>query len=305
MYPGITLAPAFSRQTTHLLCPSGTGAKFARAREWGVPVVNMGWLTAMAREGAVPAVHAFLVDVASDPAGADAQGRKNKEKGKEKETSEEMMQDITNSYDGQDSQPKQKPEGSFFLPPPPPARPSFGEAGPTLRLGPVDGPPARRSTDPGSRAPPASPSPPKRPTLSRSTTPLELIAQAVPVPTQSSSGGPSSSSSSAVRRAATFGAVGHAREGVAVGLARAHTSSSPARVPSSVSPSPLRRSRGPSVSPVHVPDHRTKALQESIVSLLGKRAATPEGDIAPGGAGKRGRPHRSKVCFLPSWPAPL
>ncbi|KAJ7226653.1 hypothetical protein B0H12DRAFT_241708 [Mycena haematopus] len=70
-------------------------------------------------------------------------------------------------------------------------------------------------------------------------------------------------------------------------------SSSPARVPSSVSPSPLRR--GVSVSPPKIPDHRTKALQDSIVSLLGKRPATPEdADALPvGRVGKRGRAQRS------------
>jgi DNA replication regulator DPB11 len=61
---GITLASAFSRRTTHLLCPSGTGAKYAHALQWGVPVVDMKWLAAMARTGIVPAVHAFLVSPA-------------------------------------------------------------------------------------------------------------------------------------------------------------------------------------------------------------------------------------------------
>ncbi|KAJ7802410.1 hypothetical protein B0H14DRAFT_2892247 [Mycena olivaceomarginata] len=61
---GITLASAFSRRTTHLLCPSGTGAKYAHALQWGVPVVDMKWLAAMARTGTVPAVHAFLVSPA-------------------------------------------------------------------------------------------------------------------------------------------------------------------------------------------------------------------------------------------------
>ncbi|KAF7336075.1 hypothetical protein MSAN_02321500 [Mycena sanguinolenta] len=61
---GITLAPAFSRHATHLLCPSGTGAKYARALQWGVPVVDMRWLAAMARTGVVPEVHAFLVSPA-------------------------------------------------------------------------------------------------------------------------------------------------------------------------------------------------------------------------------------------------
>lgn len=52
---GITLAPNFSRRSTHLLCPSGTGAKYDKALEWSVPVVTMEWLEDMARRGAVGA----------------------------------------------------------------------------------------------------------------------------------------------------------------------------------------------------------------------------------------------------------
>ncbi|KAJ7446893.1 hypothetical protein B0H11DRAFT_2083694 [Mycena galericulata] len=282
---GITLAPAFSRHTTHLLCPSGAGEKYTRARQWGVPIVHMGWLAAMAREGAVPAVHAFLVDEGPAGEGA-AQVRKDKGKGKEK--AEETMQDITNSYDSQDSQPKQE---GFFLPAPPPARPSFGEPGPALLGGSL----GRHSSESSVHVPPATPTPPKRRQSgsSRPTTPLALVAHAVPSPTQRSVSSTGSNTrpiagSGAVRRAATFGAVGRVREETT----RVLSSSSPARVPSSASPSPLRR--GVSVSPGKIPDQRTKALQESIVSLLGKRPATPDDEVPAGRAGKRGRPHRSK-----------
>ena len=57
----MNLAPGFSQRSTHLLCPSGVGAKFDRAREWGTPVVAQGWLTEVARTGKVPEVTAFLV----------------------------------------------------------------------------------------------------------------------------------------------------------------------------------------------------------------------------------------------------
>ncbi|KAJ6582546.1 hypothetical protein DFH09DRAFT_1439346 [Mycena vulgaris] len=194
----ITLPPAFSQLTTHLLCPGGTGAKYARARQWGVPIVDMGWLAAMAQHGAVPDVQAFLV-LPGDAAGeaeldVPAEGRKRK--GKDKEKAEETMQDITNSYDSQDSQPKQE---VFFLPPPPPARPSFGNPGPALGFP----PPART---PGKRVDGHA--------FALAThNALALIAHAVPTPTQSSSSsssarpGPSSGAgASAVRRAATFGA---------------------------------------------------------------------------------------------------
>lgn len=79
---GMTLAPVFSRQATHLLCPSATGAKFNKAREWGVPVVHMGWLTEAVRMGVVPDTHAFLVT--------------SMNKGKGKADDDSAMIDITN-----------------------------------------------------------------------------------------------------------------------------------------------------------------------------------------------------------------
>lgn len=43
------------------MCPSASGAKFDRACEWGIPVVNMGWLEMMSRSGSIPAPEEFLV----------------------------------------------------------------------------------------------------------------------------------------------------------------------------------------------------------------------------------------------------
>lgn len=58
---GITLAPNFSRHSTHLLCPSGSGAKYEKALEWEVPVVTMEWLEDMSRRGVIGAEAGFLV----------------------------------------------------------------------------------------------------------------------------------------------------------------------------------------------------------------------------------------------------
>lgn len=58
---GIKLAPKFSKNTTHLLCPSATGPKFAKACEWGKPVVKMSWLAAMASTGVIPSLEGHLV----------------------------------------------------------------------------------------------------------------------------------------------------------------------------------------------------------------------------------------------------
>ena len=51
----MTLAPNFSRRTTHLLCPSFTGAKYEKAIEWNVPVVDMNWLVQIVQTGVLPA----------------------------------------------------------------------------------------------------------------------------------------------------------------------------------------------------------------------------------------------------------
>lgn len=58
---GIQLATAFSKRTTHLLCPSGTGPKYEKAREWNIPVVNREWLTAIASAGKIPSVSEYTV----------------------------------------------------------------------------------------------------------------------------------------------------------------------------------------------------------------------------------------------------
>ncbi|KAH7884859.1 hypothetical protein F5I97DRAFT_1892879 [Phlebopus sp. FC_14] len=101
---GITLAPTFSRRSTHLLCPSGTGAKYDKALEWRIPVVSMGWLEDMAREGSVPDVGQYLVGEFGTFQVAESIGDgtlfrevpMNKGKGKAKEVDVQMA-DITNS----------------------------------------------------------------------------------------------------------------------------------------------------------------------------------------------------------------
>ena len=60
-FVGINLAPIFSRRATHLLCPSGTGLKFEKACQWGIPVVNVHWLVKMAESGQIPGLDGFLV----------------------------------------------------------------------------------------------------------------------------------------------------------------------------------------------------------------------------------------------------
>ncbi|KAI0327027.1 hypothetical protein GY45DRAFT_1257833 [Cubamyces sp. BRFM 1775] len=61
---GIAHAPNFSRRTTHLLCPSGQGAKAEKAHEWGTPIVDMDWLAQVARMGEIPPTAAYAGDSA-------------------------------------------------------------------------------------------------------------------------------------------------------------------------------------------------------------------------------------------------
>jgi hypothetical protein len=63
---GITLAQIFSRRSTHLLCPSGCGAKYDKAKEWNIPVVGMAWLEDMATEGKIPDISEYLIGDVGD-----------------------------------------------------------------------------------------------------------------------------------------------------------------------------------------------------------------------------------------------
>jgi len=82
---GITLAPTFSRRSTHLLCPSARGAKYDKAKEWNIPIVSMAWLEDMAMEGTVPDISEYHFGNVSDRVS----------KGKAKAKEDVRMADIT------------------------------------------------------------------------------------------------------------------------------------------------------------------------------------------------------------------
>ncbi|KAH9933592.1 uncharacterized protein BXZ73DRAFT_89727 [Epithele typhae] len=113
---GIALAPNFSRRSTHLLCPSGVGAKADKAREWGTPIVDVAWLAVIARTGEIPLAPPSCMPDAEEldlqvqpvepfvpqhtqPASTPPLRVDTKGKGKEKAT-EAMMVDITNAENG-------------------------------------------------------------------------------------------------------------------------------------------------------------------------------------------------------------
>ncbi|KAJ7886140.1 hypothetical protein B0H14DRAFT_3856655 [Mycena olivaceomarginata] len=269
---GITLAPTFSRR-------QGSGACLSSG--WGG---SQRWRG----RGGVPGVDEFRVapgDVVPPVEGGEGKSHskaKGKDKGKGK--ADDTMQDITNSYGVSASRSGRRRQWWWVLPPTaaaaardelrqPDVSLSFGQPNASLGVG--------RPTTP-------SPSPSKKLLRRRSTgaSPLPLVSHAVPAPTQSSTASSnrtmSSTSNSAraepsgIRRAATLGGtVKHERV----------TAAPTARGPTGV----LSRARPVLCLTV-------AALQESIVSLLGKRPApaTPEDAEPVGRAGKRGRAHRTK-----------
>lgn len=86
---GINLEKSFSPKSTHLLCPSGTGIKFDKAKEWNIPIINMDWLIDIARTGTIPVLEdKYVVDSACGgvsrlpPGGENARTNDVKGKGK-------------------------------------------------------------------------------------------------------------------------------------------------------------------------------------------------------------------------------
>lgn len=63
-HTGIKLEQSFSKKSTHLLCPSCTGLKFDKARDWNTPVVTVQWLAHIATTGIIPPVSEFAVPLA-------------------------------------------------------------------------------------------------------------------------------------------------------------------------------------------------------------------------------------------------
>ncbi|KAF8813526.1 hypothetical protein BYT27DRAFT_7131662 [Phlegmacium glaucopus] len=337
---GINLAPTFSRRATHLLCPSGTGLKFEKACQWGIPVVNLPWLAKMVENGQIPGLDGFLVSapvcgdahapeapIAADSMTIDEERMKDKkdlkgkgmaiDKGKGRQgISCEMsivvnvdvgdrMNDITNNTSSED-QPQpcafEKPrllerQPTTIIPQlDPPETTSFGVAqGPLGRSSSFIPHPSSLCTPARSVASPVLQFPNHNESFTaRSTSNVESFnANDLNLDLGSLSRRPSQRSADVISQAAGEG-------------------DSRIRVPSSKSPSPMKSlqnihangssSSRLSLSPVKIDHEATKALQESITSLLGKRPS-PEGDDLAGGAaggadiprnGKRARPHRSK-----------
>ncbi|KAI0750029.1 hypothetical protein C8Q80DRAFT_1102390 [Daedaleopsis nitida] len=264
---GFTYAPKFSRHVTHLLCPSGEGAKADKAREWGTPIVDLSWLANIATTGDIPSISPIaegrLLDlpVASHPREPDefmasqqhppAAKTDVKGKGKVKAT-DATMHDITNA----ESPGWRGQSLSYGDPPPSAVRPGQAEqmeveafGMPNMLLGPAPTPPSARQPSIGS-------------------------AYDVPLATQSAvepSEPPDQEDSVSVP-------------------SKLYED----RVPSSESPSPLRMpgQRTPN-TPNKVTRQATMVIQDRITSLLGKRRSEEEErrlEAQESRLGKRSRP---------------
>lgn len=304
----MSLAPGFSRRSTHLLCPSGVGVKFEKAREWSTPVIGLGWLEEVARTGTIPAANVFLVtsevekqvvpkmDVDVDLYGETARETNGKGKGKA-----DQRESTVNGVDCYYISPHRfnlmrfldEPTSWSRLNTPPLSQEESADRQSMslqteLSFGDTNGILGRPQS-----------------TQSLSQRSLSSIGAAKPArsrppPQDSSTETDASISSGAEPRKPTPLEVERERN--------------QARIPSSKSPSPLkipnaptspmkkalerRRTRMLSVSPTKLTREASKALRDNITSLLGKRQPSTEDEEAMNSrAGKRPRPQRSKVSF--------
>ncbi|KAK7060262.1 protein kinase activating protein dpb11 [Paramarasmius palmivorus] len=103
---GFNHLSTFTKRATYLLCPSGEGLKYQKAKEWGIPVINMSWIEEAKSTGTMPIVDHHLLP-GQDPSKfkqksvqsgrrTSAEPRRDV-KGKGKATEEDLrMADITN-----------------------------------------------------------------------------------------------------------------------------------------------------------------------------------------------------------------
>ncbi|KAI6025731.1 hypothetical protein F5J12DRAFT_810070 [Pisolithus orientalis] len=307
---GITIAQTFSYRSTHLLCPSAKGAKFDKALEWRIPVVSMGWLDSMARQGSVPDVGRYLVSnlqnnlVSLPPSGsAEASLRPKVDKGKGREV-DVLTGDVTSSKGGfvrggQFLQPNEDVSSGRQIPAERPGERVSLSLG-TMQHSNIDegqvwfGRPIGLLNGDGWRAASISPrsSPPPRPPPQSSSPPLD-IAPIVPEPSP-----------------------GQLDSGLFHHSPIDLSSQGAETIPSSKSPSPMKLL--PSSAPDEAPSTDgpglgdvAKALEKTLTTLLGKRSSD-EDSVPQSRKGKRPRPppplkanvRKDSLNSLPSHPRP-
>ncbi|CAL1715793.1 unnamed protein product [Somion occarium] len=278
---GLTIAPNFSRRSTHLLCPSRSGAKFEKAQEWGIPVVGMEWLEEMIHSGRVPGFH--IGDDSGYRQGGFASKGKGKANGKGKERATDMMMDITNN---EPAASVPRPKSPVAIPMEVDAAPARGTADESF------GPPNHLLSPPQSSPSPLSPQHPPSP-------------QATPPPSSPPIGEPHSSSPiPATPPRANRHSQSHLPQPTRTQLElqhdREHT-----RIPSSETPSPMKPP-----SPIRLRNdldrETTTMLNDKLTTLLGKRQVPDnEGDsgrlttpeLEPMRAKRARPPSRSKLAM--------
>ena len=135
-------APTFNRATTHLLCPSAVGAKYDKARVWGTPVVDMRWLSHIAKNGALPPHGMFLVPDSHAPdAGA---------------SDVNMMQEEGTTTSSQSMQPAVTPPPEATQPHADSANQGVSFGRPKLHHSPDEVIPSSSPTHPPASSPPSS-----------------------------------------------------------------------------------------------------------------------------------------------------
>lgn len=327
---GITLEPTFSRRSTHLLCPTGTGAKFDKALEWRIPIVSLVWLEDIARTGTIPCVDEYLVAGSHVQASVDgedgfrytqhlhADRERAKGKGKEREMDCQMV-DITNGKmpmvlflwhamlisnpDGsanrslfirnaallQDTVPRgveqvaEHYRGKSLESGPPARSALFGK--PRFLTHDSDPPEeVEADEDLPTSSPPAPPPQSSSPPLAEAELPLPGPFPAFPAFLEPIQTTPIRQPSGSIHDAEIQVPAPTPTQG---------------RIPSSSSPSPMKLPRSSSIpnafarsSPARLPDTDaiTKALHESLTSLLGKRPIAEEDEeMKDAGGVKKGK----------------
>ncbi|KAF8963182.1 twin BRCT domain-containing protein [Flammula alnicola] len=276
---GITLAPTFTRRSTHLLCPSGTGLKFEKSREWGIPVINIHWLAAMASSGTIPQVHDFLVSGSTGRAKPSTTARSP--------TSDDlnaaMDVDVQSRMNGITNNTSLEPHPNLPISPPSKKAKTIERQPTTLIPDPeLQKVHIRHAESHARRSYIAHPS-------------------SICTPTRQGSFMSRSGSLADDLHSNSFNASNPQRRNSSVNSDMERVDPD-FRVPSSKSPSPMKipwaGSRA-SLSPLKIDHKATKALQDSITSLLGKRPSE-EGDESNGKKTKRGRPQRKPQSRQPS-----
>ncbi|KAG5721488.1 S-M checkpoint control protein rad4 [Termitomyces sp. T112] len=302
---GIKLEQFFSKKSTHLLCPSGTGLKFDKAREWGTPVVTVQWLARIATTGVIPPISEFLAPVLAQTTGPTRQ--------------ENVMEIDVDSVDkgktvdrGKETSPIENPVSETVLTDVSGisnqlAPPSVSPRRTALEVMPVFEPDSILATS--TQRNQTTPTHPKvRSEILPFGKPIGLLAGG----TSKHPSTPSRTRSTPIVHHTPHHHNSHPKSSAPIALARRPTQREiererkQAMIPSSRSPSPLKTQckaqsqpqppeQIPTDSPARIPRDVAKALEDNITTLLGKRNSVDD-EIEPAQKnsrpGKRQRPQR-------------